>query len=181
MKAKKRHHKKSCSEWVILLLLAGGAASAGDKQMIETRIANYREIGTAFKQVNDELKLKQPDMERIRSAARLIKDRGSQMLQWFPAGSEPDAPVHKSWFESVLGWFGGGGDGVLPDEDRSYAKLEVWTQPAKFKAAHRNFMREAEKLSQTAQSGNIAAIGAQSRVLGEACKSCHQDFRTEKE
>lgn len=165
----------------ILLPLAGTIAGAGDAHLIDARIANFREIGTAFKQVNDELKSKRPDLVRIRESACLINDRGAEIPRWFPPGSEPATPLEKGWLEHIRGWFGFGDTLALPDAAKTRAKIEVWTEPAQFKERYSKLSLEADKLCQAAQKGEIAVITERLRSLGKACKSCHEKFREEED
>jgi cytochrome c556 len=170
-----------CRAAAVLWVVAGATALAADPHVIDARIANFREIGTAFKQAKDELKSKQPDLGRVRDAARLIKDRGAEIPLWFPPGSEPATPPEQSWLDSLLGWFGVGGTLALPDEAESRAKIEVWTARAQFEAAHRTFALEAENFWQAMQNGDKATIEAQFQTLGNTCESCHEKFREEED
>ena len=49
-----------------------GAENPGAAEAIKNRIANFREIGTAFKAINDELKSAQPYLPSIQESARQI-------------------------------------------------------------------------------------------------------------
>lgn len=162
---------------ILLPLAAGTMAVAGDAQLIAARIANFREIGTAFKQVNDELKSSQLGLARVREAVTLIMNRGAEIPHWFPPGSEPATSVDQGWFARIRNWLGLGETVTLPDEAKTRAKIEVWTAPAKFRKAHRNFMHEAEKLLQAANEGEITAISERFEALGKACEGCHEEFR----
>lgn len=163
----------------VLWAFAGATALAADPHAIDARIANFREIGTAFKKIKDELNSKRPDLARVRDSARLIKDRGAEIPLWFPPGSEPATPVEQGWLDSLLDWFGLGDTVALPDEAKSRAKIEVWTAPAQFEAAHRTFALEAEKFWQAVQNGDQATIEARFQALGNTCEHCHEKFREE--
>ena len=76
---------------------------------------------------------------------------------WFPKGSGPES-------------------GVKTD-----AKAEVWNDAAGFAAAANRFQGEAAKLQEIAAGGDIAAIKAQVRATGGACKNCHDKYRVPEE
>jgi cytochrome c556 len=110
------------------------AAQEQADQIIQSRIADFREIGTAYKDIADELKSPRPNVLRMQESAALIKRRGADMLSWFPPGSEPPAP--KSWVDKVLGWFSSNSSFTLPSEAKSHAKPAVWSQRTEFEQAH---------------------------------------------
>lgn len=169
-----------CRAAAILLLLLGITVTfAGDPHLIEARIANFREIGTAFKAVKDELRSKQPDLAHIRESARFIKTRGAEMPRWFAPGSEPAARTETSWLDTVRGWLGLGAAVALPEQAKTEARMEVWTDPARFKAAHHAFVLEADRLWQAAQTAKMPVIAERFQALGKACESCHKKFKDE--
>lgn len=159
--------------------LAGVAALATDVEAITARVANFRELGTAFKHVTDELKRRNPDLGRIRQSARLIKERGGHMLDWFPPGSEPPPPVDIGWWDRIRSWFDDDDELALPEDAKSNARIEVWTERAAFARGHQAFVLQADKLWQAAQGSDTAAIALQARALGKSCESCHDKFRYE--
>ncbi len=61
---------------------------------------------------------------------------------------------------------------------------ETSTKPELFKDGKRvgelagNFTREANELARIAASGDAAAVKTQFGKLGQACKGCHDDFKT---
>lgn len=61
------------------------------------------------------------------------------------------------------------------------AKPEIWKEWNKFTAAADTMGREAAQLATVAQSGDMDAIGAQAKKLGEACGSCHKPYRKPRE
>jgi cytochrome c556 len=147
------------------------------EQIIQKRIASFREIGTAYKHIGDELKSRQRDLPRIQESAQLINDRGADMLRWFSTGSEPPPRVPKSWLDSMFGLFSSKDNLGFSMELDSHAKLAVWTQRSKFEEAHRTFKSEAERMWKVAQSRQVPEISTQFRRLGEACKACHDVYR----
>src|SRR5215467_10056045 len=61
------------------------------------------------------------------------------------------------------------------------AKPEIWKEWDKFTAAANAMEVEAAELAKVAQSGNMEAIGAQVKKLGDACGNCHKPYRKPKE
>ena len=61
------------------------------------------------------------------------------------------------------------------------AKPEIWKEWDKFAEAADAMGREAAHLATVAQGGNMEAIGAQVKKLGDACGNCHKPYRKPKE
>ncbi len=57
------------------------------------------------------------------------------------------------------------------------AKPEVWSEPAKFKAAAEKMQDAMANLNVAAKTGNEAQIKTAFGATGQACKACHDDFR----
>lgn len=72
--------------------------------------------------------------------------------------------------------FGAGTDKGAPNR----AKPEIWSDPAKFKAAADKMIGEVAKLDAAAKSGSLDQIKAAAGGVGGSCKGCHDDFRAEK-
>jgi len=91
---------------------AGGAmAQSAGAKAVATRQANFKQLGGAFKAINDQLKAGAPDMAVIKASAQKMKDLAAQEATWFPAGSGPEAGV------------------------KTGAKPEIWSDAAGFAAA----------------------------------------------
>ena len=145
--------------WVICITLAGAACGWGSlvnaqsgapSEVIQDRIAKFRKIGKAFKRIRDELRAQDPAAPVFQESAAQIESLGSQILSWFPPGT---------------------------DAGKTHAKPEVWAERATFEQAQKRFYAEAQKMIQVAQSGDKEALTAQYRALGKACKNCHDTFR----
>lgn len=61
------------------------------------------------------------------------------------------------------------------------AKPEIWKEWDKFTDAANAMGVEAAELAKVAQNGNMEAIGAQVKKLGETCGNCHKPYRKPKE
>ncbi len=75
-------------------------------------------------------------------------------------------------------------DALFPegsDFGETEAKAEIWDNWDKFKESANNASQKAQTFLKTVESGSKEDIGKQFKELGQACKSCHKKFRTEKE
>lgn len=131
-------------------------ALAAPADTIRARINGYRELGAAFKSVNDGLRGEVQTI-LIQQSARQIKNAAREQYSWFAPGSA-SAP------------------GV-----KTYARPEIWRNAAEFKGMQDAFARQADALQKAAASGNAATIRAEARKLGGTCKACHDKFRIEKD
>jgi cytochrome c556 len=140
----------------LVLAAVGSAASAPNlagKAALDARKANFKEIGGAFKTINDEIKSGSPDMNSVRPAARELAARAAQSAKYFPRGSGAETGA------------------------KTRAKPDIWANPAAFQKAQATFAAAADKLNSVAASGDVAALTSARTALGEACKSCHERFR----
>jgi cytochrome c556 len=156
---------------VLLTALAacGGETPAGNqanetlpsgmtvKQQIETRQKNLKELGAAFKTVNDQLKTDAPALDQIRPAVQTIKTHAGEIGTWFPEKTGAESGVETA---------------ALP---------KIWEDNATFQAAAVRLSEEAGKLSDVASGEDIEALKAQAAATGAACKNCHDSFRKKKE
>ena len=127
------------------------------KQQIETRQKALKDMGAAFKTVNDQLKSSAPALDQIRPAVQTIKTHSGEIATWFPASTGPESGIETA---------------ALP---------KIWEDQATFQAAAQRLGDEAGKLSDVATGEDLAAIGAQAGATGGACKNCHDNFRKKKE
>lgn len=139
------------------LVLAGlaGPLFAAPADQARTRIDGFRELGAAFKAVNDGLRSPAPQTMLIQMSARQIRNAATQQYTWFPAGSGPQPGV------------------------KTAAKPEIWSQAARFRQLQDAFAAQASAFQRTAGSGDVAAIRTAARSLGASCKACHDQFRNE--
>lgn len=140
------------------LVLAGIAAPllAAPADQVRTRVDGLRELGAAFKAVNDGLRSSTPQTMLIQISARQIRGAAQAMYGWFPAGTGPQPGI------------------------KTAAKPEIWTNAAGFRRAQDDFSAQAAAFQNTANGGDVAAIRAAARNLGGACKGCHDQFRQPK-
>lgn len=133
--------------------LAAGPLTAA--QAIAARQAGLKQVGAAFKTINDQLKTDTTDIESIRAAARVISANANAMPGWFPAGS--------------------GAEAGIPTK----AKPEIWSDSAGFAAAAAGFRAQAAAMQAAAESGDKARITAQVGPLFGACRTCHTPYRAQ--
>jgi cytochrome c556 len=126
---------------------------AAPSDAVRTRIAGLRELGAAFKAVNDGLRSGEPQTILIQQSARQIRSAANAMPGWFPPGSGPEAGV------------------------KTAAKPEIWSQRARFQAAQNAFMAQAIRFQAAANGRNVEAMRSEARALGATCKGCHDNFR----
>jgi cytochrome c556 len=145
------------SRIVAALALAGiaGPLLAAPADQVRIRVAGLRELGAAFKTVNDGLRSPTPQTILIQMSARQIRNAATAMPGWFPAGSGPQPGV------------------------KTAAKPEIWTNAAHFRQLQDNFIAQAAAFQTAANGGNVGAIRVAARNLGQTCKACHQEFRNE--
>lgn len=142
-----------------VLALAGGGALAqeatpGGKAVL-ARQAHYRELQKTLGGMVGELRKDAPDKAVVAANAAAAKGLIQQLPTWFPKGSGPEAGV------------------------KTAAKAEIWSDAAGFSAAAANLQLQASKLNQAAVAGDMAAVKAQLRPTGGACKACHDKYRSE--
>jgi cytochrome c556 len=120
---------------------------------VRARIASYRELGAAYKSVNDVLRSGETQTVLISQSARHISNAARTQYSLFPTGSGPQPRV------------------------RTNAKDEIWTKPAQFRAAQDAFTRAADTFNAAVKAGNTATMRTEARKLGATCKGCHDTFR----
>ena len=151
--------------WKTTILGCAGAAAIAVSALANTgfaanpvepaRVHGFRELGAAFKTVNDELKSGAPQLMMLQLSARQIRDASRAQAGWFPADSAPRPGL------------------------KTAAKPEIWSQPVQFKKAQDDFSNQANAFYKVAAAGDVAAMRAQAKALGGTCAACHRGFRVE--
>ena len=72
-------------------------------------------------------------------------------------------------------------EGFIPDSrvGDTTAKQDVWDNADDFKAKMETLIEESARLATISQVGDLDAIRPQFGAVGNSCKSCHDDYRTE--
>lgn len=140
----------------LALVFAGTAAIAATaSEVIAARQAHYRDIGKAFKGINDQLKSPAPDVAAIKAYAAIVTSLGQQQAKenWFPAGTQA-------------------GQGL-----RTAAKPAIWQNAADFAAKRADFAKASSTYAGIAAKGDIEAIKSATANVGKTCKGCHESYR----
>jgi cytochrome c556 len=152
------HELSSITALALIFSLAGAVfvdASPADIAASKARQDKMRDMGSAFKAINDELKKSKPDWDNIiQMNADTVQNRSSYLLKWFPKGSGPEAGV------------------------KTYALPIIWQKQSDFTKLGNAAAAEAAKLKDVASSKDAAALKVQYVKLGKACKACHDTYRS---
>ena len=63
---------------------------------------------------------------------------------------------------------------------KTKAKADIWEKSEDFGKAAKNLSKAANELAAAAKSKNDDAVATKVKALGDACGSCHKQFRAEK-
>lgn len=130
-------------------------AAPADVAMIKSRQDKLREMGSALKQIDDELKKRTPDWEGvIQPNVQTLQDRGPFLLKWFPKGSGPEAGA------------------------KTYALPAVWQKGDDFAKLGKAMMTETQKLHPVFLKKDPQELRAQVVAIGKSCKACHDGYRS---
>ena len=137
-------------------LLAAGSVAAGvtGAAAVKVRQSHMKAMGAAAKALGEQFRSGAPDLAVIRVQAAHIDQGARDLPNWFPAGSGPQPGV------------------------KTHALPLIWSDPAGFKAKQQGLQLAAAKFNAAAAGGDMAALGADFRAVGEACKSCHDRFKS---
>ncbi len=138
----------------VIAMVVGNFASAQDlkpEDIIKFRKGAYQVIGWEIRPLGLMVKGEMPfDKDTFARNAAVIATMSHVVPEGFVAGT---------------------------DKGETRAKPEIWSDPAKFKAALERFQTEAAKMNEVAKGGNFDAIKVQFGALGKSCGNCHDSFR----
>lgn len=136
------------------LLAVSGASYAIDVgDAVKTRQEFYKDLGKAFKGLNEDLKGGTPSLDELKKYAATIDGKTGKIPALFPAGTGADSGV------------------------KTGAKPEIWAKWDEFQRDAGAFDGAAHALNAAAQSGDVATVQKATQAVGEACKTCHETFR----
>lgn len=136
---------------VIAVPLSAHAQFAKVEDAVKYRQSAFSVMGTHMGRVGAVVKGERPyDKAAVESDVAVIEMMSRLPWNAFPSGSD------------------------LPS---SKAKPEIWKEHDKFKAAADKMQSEVSKLSAAAKAGDLNAIKSAFGATGQACKSCHDNFR----
>ena len=136
-----------------LALCAIGSANAGVSQIVHARQSHFHALGKANKALLDEIGRSHPNWRLVATEANEIESLAVALPSWFPAGS-------------------GRNPGI-----KTRARVEIWTNPQAFAHAVQRLLDRSKDVMGAAASENLRRIRLDARGLGEACASCHREFR----
>jgi cytochrome c556 len=136
------------------MLAAGPVRGQQALAIMHERHEGMETIGKTNKAIKRELDSASPNMTALRAGAAQIADLSRKASGWFPAGTGPDV-------------------------GKTGAKPEIWQNPQDFASKLRNFQTAAATFNQAAMSGELNLIKAKWGELGQACKACHDKYRSE--
>ena len=140
---------------MLALAASGAVAQSRAAASVQARQANFKQMGGAFKAINDELKKDAPDPAVLRTNAAKMSALAGQLPTWFPRGTGPEAGV------------------------KTGAKPEAWSDPKAFAEAASALRVQTTKLAAVGGGADLDAFRAQVRPTGGTCKGCHDKFRLE--
>ena len=123
------------------------------KALMHERHEGMELIGKANKAIRDQLQGDSPDLGVIRSNAAKIADLSQKASGWFHAGTGPDV----------------GKTGAKPD---------IWQNAQDFSAKLGAFQTAAKAFQAAANGNDVNAVKARLGPLGDACKACHDKYRS---
>lgn len=141
----------------IAFALLGVSTSNGEDQLtgqalVDHRVKGLKAAGGAMQFLSS---YDGSDVEKAKTAAKVLDDLGDSLLKWFPDGSGP------------------GGTGI----DKTRAKAEIWANWADFEGKVKAFDDAAAILTNAAAGNDPAAIKSAVAGVGAACKACHEVYR----
>jgi cytochrome c556 len=143
-------------KWMSVAALAVFApmlVAASIPDIITARQANFKQMGRAFKGMNDEVKLAAPSVPALQANAIILEKSAARVALGFPKGSGASSGVKTS---------------ALP---------AVWEKWAEYKTDANALRLAARNLRIATASGNVDTIKAAMPAVGMACKTCHQTFK----
>jgi len=130
-------------------------AAPADVAMIKSRQEKLRDMGSALKQIDDELKRRSPDWENvIQPNVQILHERSPFLMKWFPKGSGPEAGA------------------------KTYALPAIWQKGDDFAKHARAMVAESQRLQPVFAKKDSGEMRAQVVALGKTCKACHDGYRS---
>lgn len=135
----------------MLLALPVQAQFAKPEDAVRYRQSAMNIIGNHLGRIAGQLKSGNPDMKTIQASAMVVETLSKIQFEGFVAGTENVA--------------------------NTKAKPELFKDTAKVKQLIETAQAETAKLISAARSGDAKAVQTALGATGQACKSCHDDYR----
>lgn len=123
------------------------------QQLIDGRIRNFKDIGAAFKAVNDEVKAGRFESATVKYSVKSISSITVNMHKWFPEGSGPESGL------------------------TTKAKPFIWDNIDDFNKVRSDFEQTIIALLAATEESDAAMIKANFYKAAKGCKTCHELYR----
>ena len=123
-------------------------------RIMHQRHKGMEAIGDANKAIQAEMRKSSPSLEVVRSNGSQIAELAERASHWFPHGSGPEA-------------------------GKTGAKAAIWQNPQDFAAKLGAFQSAARGFEAATTTNNLATVKARLGPLKDACKVCHDKYRTD--
>jgi len=124
------------------------------KSVMHERHEGMETIGKTNKAIKRELEGSAPNLGTVRDSAAKIADLSQKASGWFHAGTGPDV-------------------------GKTGAKPEIWQNTNDVATKLAAFQKAAAAFNSTASGTDVNAIKTSFGQLGQACKACHDKYRSE--
>jgi len=138
----------------MVLLAVKPLPKAQALKVMHVRHEGMEAIGKANKALHRELVSSSPFMPTVRSTAGTIANLSVKASGWFPLGTGPDVA-------------------------KTGAKPEIWQNQGDFLTKLHNFQAAAKAMNAAAAGEDVDAMKARFGAMNEACKACHDKYRSE--
>jgi cytochrome c556 len=123
-------------------------------KVMHARHEGMETIGKDFKAIHREFDSSAPNVALVRTAAGQIAGLSREASGWFTAGTGPEV-------------------------GKTGAKPVIWQNPKDFADKLSTFQRAAAAFDATTTRGDVGAMKIRYADLGNACKACHDKYRSE--
>ena len=143
----------------LCVLFSANAFSADLEDLIESRQAVMKLYAVNIDYLGDMIR------ERIPYNKKAAQDAADNLMAL--------AKLH-----TYILWPQGSGLDNPQLKGKTAAKPEIWQNRADFESKLEDLRKAADKLDDVAEGGDRKAIAQQVGVTGEACKACHDDYKS---
>jgi cytochrome c556 len=129
------------------------APATQEAEVVEARQENFKQMKAANDAIKKEAEETSPDPAVFRQNAAILIEHAAKITGGFPEGSGPEAGVETD---------------ALP---------AIWQRSAEFHAKANKMQQVLQQFSARATGNDIHATVAGVKLVGDACRECHQQFR----
>lgn len=151
------------------------------KKLIGACLALTMGAGAGYA-LNAMAQAKPEDVIKYRKAVMNVQAWNMRPMAMMVKGDRPYDAALFAWYAGVIQQT----SNMLPDafaagSDKgaeTRAKPEIWSEPAKSKAALDRFAADTNALVAAAKAGNLEAVKGPFGAVAKNCGGCHEQFRT---